>query len=386
MHSETSPFNHVRSGSPSATHSGKETYFALAPLPATGWSRLQRHTAFLLAMSVSCLALAGSKKQGVSHTDEYDAVKIEQMVGNNVSGRVFERTILCLNARRETRKAPAITNQVVTLVTNITLTTITNQTITLITNQSRTLATNFVALPVSPPTTSPATNELATAETNQVATIPVNQSPSSTNLSITAASNVTVSKAGNQIVTTLNSQSVLSRQVTMTTNTLSITTADNQAISGETNQVVITVTNQLITTVTNLSVTQPEEAFQDYYLYTELTPPPDFVLQTGEPLVLLVDGVRHGLLQTNSQTAFVSRRGYTSTIYKATPELLMDIANAKQVKIRVKGVNAVIEKEMNRSSRNHFKTFLAKYLGPSMTAPVASISAAIPATDYSAQN
>jgi len=51
----------------------------------------------------------------------------------------------------------------------------------------------------------------------------------------------------------------------------------------------------------------------------------------------------------------------------------------------VKGVNAVIEKEMNRSSRNHFKTFLAKYLGPGRTAPVASISAAIPATDYSAQ-
>ena len=63
----------------------------------------------------------------------------------------------------------------------------------------------------------------------------------------------------------------------------------------------------------------------------------------------------------------------------------MDIANAKQVKIRVKGVNAVIEKQMNRSSRNHFKTFVAKFLDPGTTAPLASISAAIPATHYSAQ-
>jgi len=372
MRAETSLFNHGRPGSPAVAHFCTANRFGSELRQARGWHRRQRLIAFLLATSVSCLAFAGSKKQGVTHTDEYDAVRIEQMIGNNVSGRVFERIILCLNARRETRKAPAVTSQTVTLVTNINLTTITNQTVTLVTNQSRTLATNFVALPV-PPISAPGTNESATAETNQVAAIPASQPPSSTNLSVTAASNVTVSKAGNQIVTTLNSQSLLSRQVTMTTNTLSITTADNQAISGETNQVVITVTNQLITTVTNLSVTQPEEPLQDYFLYTELTPPPDFVLQTGEPLVLLVDGVRHGLLQANSQTAFVSRRGYTSTIYKATPELLMDIANAKQVKIRVKGVNAVIEKEMNRSSRNHFKTFLAKYLSPGRTAPVASI-------------
>ncbi|MEO8426742.1 MAG: hypothetical protein ABI651_06480 [Verrucomicrobiota bacterium] len=336
-------------------------------------------------MSISFLAFAGSKKQGVAHTDEYDAVKVEQMIGNDVSGHVFERTILCLNARRETRKAPTVTNQVVTLVTNITLMTITNQTVTLVTNQSRTLATNFVALPVPPPISATTTNEPATAETNQVVAIPITQPPSSTNLSVTAASNVTVSKAGNQVVTTLNSQSLLSRQVTTTTNSLSITTADNQMISGETNQLVVTVTNQLITAVTNLSVTQPEQPLQDYYLYTELTPPLDFVQQTGEPLVLLVDGVRHVLLQTNSQTAFVARRGYTSTIYKATQELLMDIAGAKQVKIRVRGVNAVIEKEMNRSSRNHFKAFVAKYVSRDPTAPVASISSAIPVAAYQAQ-
>lgn len=56
---------------------------------------------------------AGVHKRGTSRIDEYDAVQVDQMVGNNVTRKVFEKTILCLNARRETRTLYAITNQTV---------------------------------------------------------------------------------------------------------------------------------------------------------------------------------------------------------------------------------------------------------------------------------
>jgi hypothetical protein len=102
----------------------------------------------------------------------------------------------------------------------------------------------------------------------------------------------------------------------------------------------------------------------DYYLYTEFTPPPDFTLQSGESLVLLVDGVRHGLAPTNSQTSFVARKGFQSNLYRVPPELLADIANAKEVKLRLKGVNAVLERDLNYWSRKNFRQFLLRYFSP----------------------
>ena len=53
---------------------------------------------------------AGTHKQGTSISDPYEAATIEQMTGNNVSGAVFARTIVCLNARRETRIVTTLTN------------------------------------------------------------------------------------------------------------------------------------------------------------------------------------------------------------------------------------------------------------------------------------
>jgi hypothetical protein len=132
----------------------------------------------------------------------------------------------------------------------------------------------------------------------------------------------------------------------------------------ETNRVVTTVTNITVSGVTNISIIETNLLLRDYYLYTEYTPPLDFTLQQGESLVLLVDGVRYGFSPTNSHTAFVARKGYASNLYKVPPEVLVNIANAKSVKVRLKGVNSVIEKQMNPRSRSNFKDFLVKYFAP----------------------
>lgn len=335
---------------------------------------------------------ASNRKQGVSRLDDYESVRVDQMVGNNVSGRVFERTIVCLNARKETRTLDAITNLTVTLVTNFTLLPVTNLTVTLITNQSRTLATNLVAAPTPAPssiqaneppaasgavstnapviaTATAAADSASAPETNALANAAATGLPnSSTNVSATTGSNVTLSKAGHQTVTTANYQKLLSRQVTLTTNNVSVTTAENQAITTETNQVVNVVTNLLINSVTNQSIVARNVRVEDYYLCVEYTPPPDFVLQSGESLVLLVDGARHSLAATNSPSVLVPRKGFVGNLYKTAPELLAAIANAKEVKLRLKGVNTVIEKKMSFQSRENFKKFLAKYPAQSAVA------------------
>jgi hypothetical protein len=313
----------------------------------------------LLLVVVLISGCAGLKRT-VSRTDPYDSVKIDEMVGNNLSSALFQRTILCLNARRETLRIDWVTNEAVVLLTNTTLAMITNLTVTMVTNESRTLATNQVALPPPPPSTAE-TNGAAPPETNQV--LIASATPNSTNVTVTTGANLTSSRAGNQIVTTANFQRQLSRQITVSSNNVSVTTADNQAASVETNMAVTTVTNQLVTPITNLAVVETNLLLRDYFLYTELTPPPDFVLQQGESLVLLVDGVRYGFAPGNSHTVFISRGGYTSTLYRVPPEVLVAIANAKQVRVRVKGVSSVIERKMTRGSRESFKKFLLKYFG-----------------------
>ena len=288
--------------------------------------------------------------------DVFDSVKVDQMVGNNVSVAPLQRTILCLNARRETHQAGAITNQNVVVVTNVTLSTVTNQTVTVVTNQTQTMATNQVV-------------NLAQ---------PVNSN--TTNNTVTSGSNLSLSKANNQTIATASHQTLLSQQITVTTNNVSIMTADNQAISAETNKVITTLTNVTLSVVTNVVVMETNLLLRDYYLYTELIPPPDFVLQSGESLVLLIDGVRHGFAPVTSQTAFVARKGFASTLYKVPPDVLVDIANARDVRIRLKGVNSVVERKMSDSSKYNFKKFLLKYFVPEPGTSVAASPDFPPAT------
>ena len=317
----------------------------------------------LVFVAVFIAGCAVPPSQGTSRVDRFDAVAVDQTVGNNVSSSPLQRTILCLNARRESRAAPAVTNQTVTMVTNITLSTVTNLTITMVTNLTRSMVTNLTVTLAVPPAAS-STNEAGAVETNTLVSLIPPAARLITNNTATLGSNLSVSKAGNQTVTAANYQTLLSRQVTVETNNQSITVADNQVMSADTNQIVTILTNVTITAVTNTTVMEGNSLQRDYYLYTELTPPPDFVLQNGESLILLVDGVRHGFSPGTSQTAFVSRKGFTSTLYKVPPEVLVDVANAQEVRIRVKGVNSVIERKMSASSRDNLKKFLIRYFVP----------------------
>lgn len=334
----------------------------------------------LLLVAMVVAGCVGAKKRGVSATDSFESARVDQMVGNTVSGQVFARTILCLNARREARSPRPATNSVVTLLTNVTVSFITNQTITVSTNQSRTLATNAVApLPLvvkETPVTAP-TNETAAVEgsaptegavhvapeTNQPVVVTV--TPPSTNDTATTSSNVSVSKAANQTSVMTVAQLLSSHQVTITTNNLSVTTADNQSVSMETNEVVLAITNQTILPTTNVTVVEAEGLQYDYFLCTELTAPPDFTpVTSGEALVLLVDGARYGLSPTNVQTGFVARRGFTTAFYRVPPQVIEGIANAGEVLIRLRAVNSAIEKKMSRGSRENFKKFLLKCAAP----------------------
>jgi len=298
-------------------------------------------------------------KKQTSKTDAFDAVKVDQVVGNNVSSAPFQRTIVCLNPRRETRQVTLITNVNVAWVTNVTVVTLTNLTVTMSTNASRTLATNLTAVRAT--SALAPTNEAGAAGAGSLI---MAAPPATTNEAVTTATNVVLAKGGNQSSILASVQTQLSRQVTVSTNNLSITAAENATWSFETNQVLTMQTNLTVVPVTNVVVTETNLLLRDYFVFTEITPPPDFVLAPGESLVLLVDGVRHGFALATSGTVFVSRKGYLSTLYRVPPELLVDIANAREVKVRIKGVNSVIERTMNTASRNTFKKFLAKYFVP----------------------
>jgi hypothetical protein len=113
----------------------------------------------------------------------------------------------------------------------------------------------------------------------------------------------------------------------------------------------------------------------DYFVWAEFTPPLDFTLQPGESMVLLVDGVRHSLTATTTPSVLVARRGFAAALYRVPPQVLVDIANAREVKIRLKGFNSVIEREMSASSRENFKKFLVKYFQPEDAATAPHIEA-----------
>ena len=332
-----------------------------------------------LSLCVALLAgCAGTAKKGMSRYDDFDAVKVDQMVGNAISKAMFEKTIICLNARRETRQITAITNVTVTSVTNQVVNAITNQTISSSTNSFVTTVTSPTAPVVAQqpqPVQGTGVGEAADPALGDAATLPpLTNAPAtvSTNLTVSLASNQSGSAgpnqatANNQIVRTFNNQ------VTTTSNNLSVTLATNLVVSSETNEVVNYVTNTYFTAVTNTIIVPTNYLASDYFLYTEMTPPSDFTLQSGESLVLLVDGVRYGFSQSQPAAAFVGRKGFATGMYRVPPQVLVAIANAQEVRLRFKGVNSVIERDMNQSSRENFKTFLLRYFSSQPDATGAS--------------
>ena len=334
---------------------------------------------------ILCAALLagckGTHPKGTARFDDYDSLKIEQMTGNNVSGAVFAKTIVCLNARRETRSLVAVTNSTVVVFTNQVINAITNQTVSIATNLMVTSMTNLSPALPPPPAAAPAGEAAGgvAAETNVVAAV-TNQGPAlSTNATISIANNASGSISPNQ--RTANQQQIrtINNQFTTTSNNISIVWMTNLVITAETNLIVNYVTNTGVVSVTNIIVTPTNGVAFEYFLYTELIPPPDFTLASGESLILLVDGVRFGFSQGQSGTAFVARKGYTSNLYRVPPEVLVAIANAKEVRVRFRGVNSVVERTMNKGSRQNFREFVAKYFAAPAAAPDKTASAEDPA-------
>jgi len=310
----------------------------------------------LMLLGILAFGMAGCRSPHLSHNDEFENVKVDEMRNNFVSKKPFTHTLVCLNARRETRTVTVLTNQVVQLLTNVSLSYVTNLAVTISTNIQVAFATNAVAA------TAPAevvTNGNADSVTNSAPT-PVLQP--TTNVTVTTAQNVSTTRAGGQTALVVSAQSQRSRQITSPQGSIAISVAENENATVETNMVVTVITNVTVTAITNLTVTLTNLPIHDYFLVVEYTPPPDFNLQQGESLILLVDGVRHVPAQATCQTVVVPRRGFAVATYRATPQLLVDIANARKVKLRLKGTNAVIEREVSPSSRANFRKFLLEYL------------------------
>ena len=114
----------------------------------------------------------------------------------------------------------------------------------------------------------------------------------------------------------------------------------------------------------------------EHFLYTEIISTTGFVPAAGESLVLSIDGERFGFSPTNSATAFVARRGYETTLYKASPEVFVKIANAKDVRLRLKGNAQVIEKHFSRTNIQRFRDYLVQYYQSSPKAQQAAVRTA----------
>ena len=107
----------------------------------------------------------------------------------------------------------------------------------------------------------------------------------------------------------------------------------------------------------------------DHFLLLEHTPIAEFTLAPGESFTLLVDGTRHTFAPTNSPAAIVSRPGFTTLTFRATPQVFVDIANARNVELRLRGTSSVLEKRLTRASVNEFKSYLLKYYQAPPTPP-----------------
>jgi len=307
----------------------------------------------LLNLALILAGCTGARKY--SKYDEFEDVRVDQMTGNVISGRIFGKTCLCLGARRESQVLISVTNVFVTSVTNSEVTYQTNATISALTNILFSASTNAVA---APPTES--TNGPVLGDTQPAVVIANLASPGSTNVVMTTSGNHGVTRANNQMTVTAQVVSQYNNQVSASFNSTTITTQFSRNITAETNLVITTVTNQTVQPVTNITILSTNIAVRNYFLLVELLPPPDFTMQTGDSLMLLVDGRSYTFSQANPESVFAARKGYVSVFYRATPEVLLAIANAREVRIRLKGVNTYLERTMPRSAQANFRKFLQR--------------------------
>ncbi len=96
-----------------------------------------------------------------------------------------------------------------------------------------------------------------------------------------------------------------------------------------------------------------------YYLFTEMIAPPEFVLQSGDSLVLNIDDEVVSLTATNFPS-FNGRKRFITTFYPVQPEVLTKLAKATAVSIRIKGTSALIDKQFSRQNIMLFWDFAEK--------------------------
>ncbi|MBN2506405.1 MAG: hypothetical protein JXQ71_06895 [Verrucomicrobia bacterium] len=329
-------------------------------------------TVTLLLSAALLGGCTGARKNGISRYDAFNEIRVDQMVGNNVSGKIMEKTVLCLNARRETRVLKAITNETVLLFTNPVVVAVTNVVVSLATNYSVSAMTNIAPTPAFAPAETPGeagASQGTNAPGDSVPQLVASPPTGATNATVAVSTNQTLVLGPSQTATGTQITRNFSDQVTTTVNNLSITAVTNQAVTAETNLAVNYSTNYAVTAVTNTVITPTSGVAHACFLYTELLAPPDFTLFNGESLVLLIDGQRFGFTATPGRIPFVGRRGYVSTLYAVPPQVLVAIANAQQVRIRVNGTSSTIEKTMTAGSRSHFKKYLLKHFRPDLESP-----------------
>lgn len=300
-------------------------------------------------LALVSLSLAACSSSRVSRYDEFEKIKVDKMSGNAVSANVFARTLVCLNAARESKGFVALTNVSIGYTTNYVVTFTTNLTVNTSGNVQIASVTNTIPPAPVADTNAPALAAIAANNISSGLT-----TATSRNESIASAPNQSVRSGAIQVVTTTSGQGTVNHDL------LAVTTGTNEVVTVETNYIVTTITNQVVTPVTNVVVKTSENPVADYFLYTEIAPA-DFSLASGESLIVLADGVRFGCTSATPQTAWETRRGYLTTYYKVAPEAITAIANAKEVKLRIKGTTGTLERTMNRSSRENFREFLMKH-------------------------
>jgi hypothetical protein len=204
-------------------------------------------------------------------------------------------------------------------------------------------------------------------ETNAVLVMSNTAPALSTNVTFSVARNQSATASPSQASANQQQVKTYNNQLTTTSNNLTVALLTNLMVTAETNLNVAYLTNSSIVSVTNVSVLATNFLARDYYIFLEYTPPAEFSLQGGESLVLLVDGQRYGLVAGPLTAGHTARRGFSSAFYRVYPEVLVDIANAKEVKLRLKGTTSTIEREMTTSSRRNFKEFLLRHFAPEDT-------------------
>ena len=331
----------------------------------------------LTPLAVALLFSACTTRK-MARYDAFDQAEVSHVKGNYVSGRFFGKTVLALNPRVESRLVESLTNIVTEWKTNIVVTRVTNLVVTLSTNQATAISTNDLPPVPAQPTeddlemagNAVAEAGITDAPTNTVATASIQTEPLT---NITASTGMIMSSIASPGGTTESAQRVdgLNRQISVITNNQMITTQFNQLVTLETNSTVTILTNQMVEAVTNITVLDTNIIERDFYLVTELISPPEFVLAPPESLVILIDGERRAFSPTNSTAAFVGRRGFTSTLYPVPADTFEKIAEAKEVRMRLRGVNSVIDLEVPRSAKQDFAQFVQQLENPEVATAAA---------------